>query len=256
MANKIKVIDLSVPLMSFGADPIPAKITYLDHEEGTRYVGGPLGLSKHDFPYGSGPAVELVELSTHTGTHIDSPYHYGSTVADKPALTIDKVPLEWCYGDSVIIDVRHVKGGEYIILDDIKKGLKKINYTIKPWDIVLIQTGADKRWDYPDYADASPGMSAEATYWILDQGVKVIGIDGFGFDRPFSKMAGDFKKGDKKALWPSHHDVGRRKEYCHIEKLANLDQVPKPYGFKFCCFPIKIRRAGAAWCRAVAIVEE
>jgi kynurenine formamidase len=177
-------------------------------------------------------------------------------VAGKPAKTIDEIPLEWCYGDGVVIDVRHRKAGEYITLDDIKKGLKKINYQLKPGNIVLIETGGDKRWRFSDYPDASPGMSGEATEWIIDQGVKVIGIDGFGFDRPFKKMAEDFKKGVKGALWPSHHDVGRQKEYCHIEKMANLDKIPKPYGFKVACFPVKIAKAGAGWCRAVAILEE
>lgn len=47
-----------------------------------------------------------------------------------------------------------------------------------------------------------------------------------------------------------------QKEYCHIEKLANLDQLPKPFGFKVACFPIKITGASAGWCRVVAMVEE
>jgi hypothetical protein len=51
-------------------------------------------------------------------------------------------------------------------------------------------------------------------------------------------------------------DVGRKKEYCHIEKMANLDKVPKPFGFKVACFPVKISKAGAGWCRAVAILEQ
>jgi kynurenine formamidase len=52
-------------------------------------------------------------------------------------------------------------------------------------------------------------------------------------------------------------EVGRKKEYCHIEKMANLDKVPtKPFGFKVPCFPAKISKAGAGWCRAVAILEQ
>ena len=254
--TRTTIIDLSLPIVSFGWEPLPVKIYRFDHEEGSRYVGGPLGLSPDDFPNKTGPAVEELVIHSHAGTHLDAPWHYGPTVAGKPAKTIDEIPLEWCYGDGVVIDVRHRKAGEYITLDDIKKGLKKINYQLKPGNIVLIETGGDKRWRFSDYPNASPGMSGEATEWIIDQGVKVIGIDGFGFDRPFKKMAEDFKKGVKGALWPSHHDVGRQKEYCHIEKMANLDKIPKPYGFKVACFPVKIAKAGAGWCRAVAILEE
>jgi kynurenine formamidase len=250
-----KIIDLSLPIVSFGWEPGDVKIYRYDHDEGSRFVGGPLGLSPSDFPNGSGPAFEEMVVHTHAGTHLDAPWHYGPTVEGKPAKTIDEVPLEWCYGDGVIIDVRHRKAGEYITLNDIKAGLDKIKYKLKAGDIVLIMTGADKRWAYSDYPNICPGMSSEATGWIIDQGVKVIGIDAFGFDRPFKKMAEDYKNGVKNALWPSHHDVGRRKEYCHIEKLANLDKIPKPYGFKVACFPVKISKAGAGWCRAVAIIE-
>lgn len=253
--SESRIIDLSVPIVSFGPEPLPTKIFRYDHSEGTRYVMGPFGLSSDDFPYKTGPAVEELQLPTHAGTHLDAPWHYGPTVANEPAKMIDQIPLNWCYGDGVIIDVRHRKAGEYIVLDDIKNGLKKINYQLKPRDIVLIMTGADKRWEFADYPNASPGMSPEATEWIIDQGVKVIGIDAFGFDRPFKNMVDDYKRGVKNALWPSHHEVGRRKEYCQIEKLANLDKIPKPYGFKVACFPVKISKAGAGWCRAVAILE-
>lgn len=256
MSKKVEIIDLSVPTESFGWEPLVVKISYFDHMEGTRCIGGPLGLSPADFPHGTGPAIEEMLIHSHAGTHLDAPWHFGPTVAGKPAKTIDKVPLEWCYGDGVVLDVRHVKAGEFITLEHIKGALKKINYIIKPNDIVLIMTGADKRLAYVDYPNASPGMSADATEWIIDQGVKVIGIDAFGFDRPFKNMAEDFKKGIKDALWPSHHAVGRQKEYCHIEKMANLDKIPKPYGFKVASFPVKIAKAGAGWCRAVAIIEE
>lgn len=239
-----------------GWEPSAVKITYYDHQEGSRLVGGPLGISPSDFPYGSGPAFEEMVIHSHAGTHVDAPWHYGVTVAGKRAKTIDQVPLEWCYGDGVVVDVRHRKPGEYITSQDIKSALRKIRYKIKRGDIALIMTGADKRWDHVDYPSASPGMSPEATEWLIDQGVKIIGIDAFGFDRPFKNMAEDFKKGVPGALWPSHHDVGRRKEYCQIEKLANLDRIPKPFGFKVACFPVKLAKASAGWCRAVAIVEE
>ncbi len=251
-----KIIDLSLPTVSFGYEPAQVKIFRYSHDEGTRMVAGHLGLSPSDFPGGSGPAMEELSIHTHAGTHLDAAWHFAENLAGKPAKTIDEIPLEWCFGDGLVLDVTHRKGGEYVTLRDIKDALDEINYEIKPMDIVLIRTDAHKRWQIADYPNIFPGMSGEATEWLIDQGVKVIGIDAFGFDRPFKNMVEDFKKGDKKALWPSHHDVGRRKEYCHIEKMANFDKIPKPYGFKVACFPIKLERCGAGWCRAVAIIED
>ena len=117
-------------------------------------------------------------------------------------------------------------------------------------------TGADKRFREKDYFSAHAGMGRDATLWLLDQGIHVIGIDGWGFDRPAGAMLNDYlQTHDSSTLLPAHM-VGREREYCHIEKLANLDKIPVPYGFWVCCFPVKIERGSAGWVRAVALVEE
>src|SRR5262249_8099722 len=78
--------------------------------------------------------------------------------------------------------------------------------------------------------------------------------DAYTLDRPFTSMTADFRRtGDGRYIWPAHF-AGITREYCQIEKLANLDQVPAPAGFRVSCFPVKIEGAGAGWCRAVAIV--
>jgi kynurenine formamidase len=56
-------------------------------------------------------------------------------------------------------------------------------------------------------------------------------------------------------FWESHL-LGREKEYCQIEKLANLDQLPKPFGFQVMAFPVNLRAASAGWSRVVALIEE
>ena len=88
----------------------------------------------------------------------------------------------------------------------------------------------------------------------LDTPDQVIGIDGWGFDRPAGAMLQDYlRTGDCAALLPAHM-VGRDREYCHIEKMANLDKIPVAYGFWVVCFPIKVERGSAGWVRAVALV--
>jgi kynurenine formamidase len=56
-------------------------------------------------------------------------------------------------------------------------------------------------------------------------------------------------------IWEAHF-AGIEKGYCHMEKMANLDQIPVPHGFKVACFPINIKSASAGWTRPVAIVDE
>lgn len=255
----LRIIDLSVPIEHQAiSEPFPATIKYMSHDrEGLETFKQLFGVSEKDLVYsgGKGGAWEEVTAITHTGTHLDAPWHFGETSEGKPAKTIDQIPLEWCFSDGVVLDMRHKKPGEYITVDDLRAALDRIGYKIKPFDIVLIMTGCDKKINSPDYFD-QPGMGRESTLWLVEQGVKIIGIDAYGFDRKFADMAEDFKRtGDGRVIWPAHF-AGITREYCHIEKLANLDQIPKPYGFKVACFPVKIARASAGWCRAVAIVED
>ncbi len=259
MKRKIKIIDLTVPLESEATSEfLPPKIEQTSHELGGETMKSIFGVKKEDlvFSKGLGWAAETVIASTHAGTHLDAPWHFGKTSEGKAAKTIDEIPLEWCYGDGVVLDMRHKKAGELITPEDLEKALKKIDYSIKPNDIVLIMTGADKLWGLRQYLTDHPGMGRESTLWLLERGVKIIGIDSWGFDRPFSNMAADYgETKDGRVVWPAHF-AGITKEYCHIEKLANLDKIPKPYGFKVAVFPIKIRGASAGWARPVAIVEE
>ena len=149
----------------------------------------------------------------------------------------------------------HKKPGDVINVADIQAALEKINYQLKPLDIVLIRTDTDKLWDTLKYWTDYPGMGRAGTIWLADQGVKVVGTDAPGWDRPFRYQAEDFKKtGDRSLIWEGHF-AGIEREYFQMEKLANLDQLPS-YGFKVSCFPIKILNAGAAWVRPVAIIKE
>jgi kynurenine formamidase len=68
-----------------------------------------------------------------------------------PSLTIDEIPLEWCFGDGVVLDFRHKADGDRITVGDVEKELKRIKYEIKPLDIVLIHTGADAAWGTSQY---------------------------------------------------------------------------------------------------------
>lgn len=259
MAEK-RFIDLSTAieadLTSDPPDMIP-QIEYSDHEAGAkRMVQYFPGLKKEHLPQGLGWAVESIRLTTHSGTHLDAPYHYHPT-ADQgaPSPKIDEIPLKWCFSDGVLLDFRHKADGERISADDVKQELERIQYSLKPLDIVLVMTGADDAWGSERYLTRGAGMTRESTLYILDSGVKVVGIDAWSWDRPLPFLAAEFQKtGDPSVIWEAHF-AGIEKGYCHMEKLTNLSAIGQPHGFKVCCFPVKIKAASAGWTRAVAIVD-
>lgn len=260
MPKKRRFIDLSIAIEpDLPSDPpmmIPT-IDYMDHEAGAESMQlfFPT-LKKEDLPGGKGWAVEYVQLSTHSGTHLDAPWHYHPTMdRGKRSLTIDEIPLEWCMGDGVVLDMRHLEDGRLVTPADMEEALEKIGYRLKPLDIVLVMTGADAFWGTPDYLLKGCGMGREATLWLLERGVRVVGTDAWSWDRPLPLIAREFERtGNASIIWEGHF-AGIEKSYCHIEKLTNLDKLP-PSGFTFFCFPVKIKAASAGWVRAVALVEE
>ncbi|MDA8402714.1 MAG: cyclase family protein [Desulfobacteraceae bacterium] len=201
-----------------------------------------------------GWANDIIKLSTHGTTHLDAPWHYGPLSEGKPAKTIDRIPLEWCMNDGVVLDMTHKKDGDAISRDDLKQALVAMGYAIKPFDIVLIRTGNDKMLGTPDYFTRGAGVSADATRFLLEQGVKITGIDSWGWDIPLPTMAKQARKtGNKTLFWEAHY-VGVEKEYCHLERLTGLDRLPS-HGFTGCCFPLKIKSASAGPSRVVAILD-
>ena len=117
-----------------------------------------------------------------------------------------------------------------------------------------MNTSAGTRFGQPDYVSSGCGIGYEATMYLLDRGVRLTGTDGWSWDAPFVHTAKRFREtGDASIIWEGHK-AGRHTGYCHIEKLANLEQLP-PTGFMVSCFPVKIERASAGWTRAVAIFE-
>ncbi len=237
-----RLIDLSMEvsqdMITFPRVARPVFAQLESHEEFARNIGasayGTTWLTAHD----------VAILSDHAGTHIDTLHHIRAT-----APGAESIPLEYCYGDGVVLDFRLKPVGAAITVDDVKTALSRIGYTLKPLDIVLIQTGASRINTQPSYLTDHCGMSGEATVWLCDQGIKVMGIDAVTFDPPVKSMF------ERKEFWHAHK-VMLDREYYHIENLANLDGIPRPFGFKVAVFPIKWKGTTGAPVRAVAIVEE
>jgi kynurenine formamidase len=228
------------------------EIEYWDHKKYAELRAPQIGLNSGFVRKWGFLAMERVSMTPHEGTHLDAPWHFAPTSEGKTSKTIDQIPLEWCYSNGVVLDFHRFDRGRPILVEDLEEELNRISYKLKPLDIVLIRTDATKNWLEEGYEDLGAGMTAESTLWLIDQGIKVMGVDSWTWDQPFDVM----RKRGKPDQFLEAHFVGHQREYCHLESLANLDRIPKPYGFMVSVFPIKIEGASAGWTRAVAILED
>ena len=179
-----RIIDLSVPIENGVQSDPPGygpSIEYIDHKQS---VPGLLaffpGLTADDLPGAEAWAIERVQLTTHNGTHLDAPYHYASTMdGGKRAITIDEVPLDWCFQPGVKLDFRHFPDGYVVTPTDIEAELARIGHTLSPLEIVVVNTRAAARFGQDDYVSAGCGMGRAATLYLTERGVRVTGTDGW-----------------------------------------------------------------------------
>lgn len=238
----IKIVDLSMEvsmgMITFYGVPRPIIAMLESHEEYATNVGaaqyGVTSLTAH----------HIVVLSDHAGTHLDSMFHVVKTAG-----AAETIPIKYCYGDGVVLDFSDKSIGYGITAIDIENELKRIRYSIKPLDIVLIKTGASRINKETRYLTDHCGMTRESTLFLIEKGIKMMGIDAPTFDMPKDAMF------EKKKFWEAHR-VMNEKEYYHLENLENLDAIPKPFGFKVSVFPIKWKGTTGAPVRAVAILED
>jgi kynurenine formamidase len=188
----------------------------------------------------------LVITGDHVGTHIDSWGH-----ANPGGPRAESIPIEYCFGDGVVLDLTHKAPGDEIWPEDILQAECRFSgYRIKPLDIVLLRTDSARYHNEQRYTTDHPGMTKEAVNCLLDRGVKVMGIDAIGFDPPVPKMF------ERRKFWEAHR-VMREREYYHLENMCNLHEIPPPYhSFTVSVLPVKWKGASAAPVRAVAIVRD
>jgi kynurenine formamidase len=259
-----RLIDISVPLKAgIASDPeyMRPQIEYQNHQQSAPRMAEYMGIRIDQFVGGEFAGVETAHISTHNGTHMDAPWHFSSTMnhalkaGGEPSWRIDDVPLEWCFQPAVKLDFRHFDDGYVATANDVEAELKRIGHTLRPLEIVVVNTRAASRYGEDDFIDTGCGMGRAATLYLLERGVRVVGIDGWSWDAPFSYTRKRVQEtGDASLVWEGHK-AGRDIGYFQMEKLTNLDLLPSD-GFEIIAFPVKVHRASAGWTRAVALLSE
>ena len=252
----MEIIDLSVPIVPSPPetpDLLRTEIEFSDHVAGAEAINEMFAVGPELLRDGEGWAVEtFTRLGTHNSTHVDAPYHYNSTIRGEPAQTIDQLPLEWFFAPGVVLDFHDRDDGRAVDVGDLEAALDAVRHRLEDRDIVLIRTGRDAFIEQPDYMARGPGVTPDATRWLYDRGVRVMGIDAWGWDRPLWMQAEEARASGRTGVFWAAHQVDLA--YCQIERLANLGQLPAT-GFTVACFPLRLVRASAAPARVVAIVD-
>ena len=155
---------------------------------------------------GEGWAMEtFTRLGTHNSTHVDAPWHYNSRIGGERAQTIDELPLDWFFGPGVVLDMTAKDEGETVDVADVEAELDRIGHELRRRDIVLVRTGRDVFVEEPGYMALGPGVTAEATRWLYDRGVRVMGIDAWGWDGPLHLQAqAALERDEPGVFWAAH----------------------------------------------------
>ncbi len=253
----MRFVDISAPIEPT-SDEMPemmrVEVSHTDHAVGAAQIESLFGIPAGLLRDGEGWAVDEFErLGTHSTTHVDAPWHYNSTIRGEPAKRIDELPLEWFFADAVVLDMSAREDGEAVEVADVERELERIDYELAERDIVLVRTDRDRFYGQADYMARGPGVSAEATRWLYEHGIRVMGIDAWGWDRPLFMQAEEALERDEPGIfWAAHQcDLS----YSQIERLVNLAALPS-HGFQVACFPLRLVRGSAAPARVVALVPD
>lgn len=179
---------------------------------------------------------EVIFMAAHTGTHVDAPYHF-----DPNGLKVNQLPLDWLLSQAVLIDLGPVEAKRKITVSDLSRVLRDTNTKIEPNDVVIVKTGWSLHAEEDRYVTDYPGLTVDAAQFLLDSGMKALGVDSPDPDHP--EISG----------FPVHNLL-LPKGVLIIENLSNLDQIDRRR-FKFMALPLKLRAATGSPIRAVAVLE-
>lgn len=219
MSNFEKIIDLSQPLYHNCPGWPTSALTEVNYEA----IAGKDGYT-----------VENLKISVHTGTHLDAPFHFFPD-----GKTIDEIPVGEFQGEAVLVNLFGIEADTGISVDHLIKYENKI----QKGDIVILYTGwGQKRNITREYYYQWPYLTKEGAEWLLEKGVKGVGIDGLSIG------------GWGPDKGPQPHTVLLKNNIWLLEELLIDEELLKHERFYLTAFPLKLRRFGGSPTRAVAFI--
>ena len=234
--KRLKVLDLSREISSeIPVYPGHMKVniwTHLSHQESRLRLG--------DSPF-RGYAVKGMVLCDHDSTHMDAVYHFNP---DRPDLTIEAVPIELSFTEAAWLDLSDVPPRSHITLERVQLAMRDAGVESLPrGGTLLYYTGAARLWeDHAAYVTQYPGLDAEASRWILDQGVVNVLTDAVSTDNPADLS------------YPNHT---AHAEYLvnHTEVVNNIERIPMHQGFSVLLVPLRLVGCTGSPVRVFALWE-
>jgi kynurenine formamidase len=188
---------------------------------------GPVRVDVMDVLDQSAMNLSRIELSVHTGTHMDAPFHFF-----QGADTIDRVPLERCMGAAALIDLRGIPAGSEIRLDQIESRREALRHA----HLAVLHTGWSKEWGSQRYFRDHPRLSGAAAQFLVDAGVELTGVDMPSVDQ---------------APYPAHK-VLLSAGVLIVENLTNLEAIGADL-FELIVLPLRLAGRDGSPVRAVAL---
>lgn len=185
------------------------------------------------------PAVNLLQLGEHTGTHVDAINHMGREYREQ---SIDTMPLTTFYTEGICLDLSHKGLMELIETADLERTLADARLEIKRGDTVLLYTDHYRRAFGTDDWHKAAGISAAATRWLGRQGIAAFGVE---------PAAPGVRGVSNKEV----HRICGKLGFTHYENMCNLHRLVGRGRFRFIGLPLKIRGGTGSPVRAVAVFE-
>jgi arylformamidase len=189
-------------------------------------------------------------MEDHTGTHVDAPYRFYDGHHRRPrGHTIAELPLEKLIGEAVLIDTSFKTPTEPVTRELLERAASSQGIDVRAGDIVLIRfwRGA---WGEPrEEFFNTRGLSQEACMWLLERGVKCVGVDHPNLE---GRLAAEYGNLDSPGhLLLLHPD----REVPIIENLVHLDAI-NATRFRFAALPLKIAGATGSPVRPIAVIDD
>jgi kynurenine formamidase len=185
------------------------------------------------------PAVNRLEMSEHTGTHVDAINHMARQYRGQ---SIDTMPLSMFFTEGICLDLSHKGLRELIEPADLERALAKAGLEIRPGDTVLLYTDHYRRAYGTDDWHNGPGVSVEAARWLGRQKIAAFGVE--------TASPGVRQVSNKEV----HHICGEL-GFTHYENMISLHQLIGRGRFRFIGLPLKIREGTGSPVRAIAVFE-